>query len=158
MESLVTSADAVGALPSTQLIVFRLLAAGKTVAECAHQLGVSAKSVDSRKYRIMRRLEVHDRLDLARLAVEAGIMDSSTLARPHEPFPDVLSLRQRQVIVLIGKGIRTREIAEILGISVKSVEGYKYRGMKLLELADRIAVFHYCVRWGLISIDVEVRR
>jgi DNA-binding NarL/FixJ family response regulator len=61
-------------LTSRQLQVMRLLAHGQSVKEVARLLNLSEKSVESHKYRIMHKLGVHDRVDLARYAIREGLM------------------------------------------------------------------------------------
>lgn len=50
------------------------LAHGESVKEVAQQLGMSFKAVDSLKYRIMRKLQVTDRVQLTRLAIRYGLL------------------------------------------------------------------------------------
>ena len=61
-------------LTSRQLQVMRLLAHGQSVKEVARLLQLSEKSVDSHKYRIMHKLGIHDRVELARYAIREGLM------------------------------------------------------------------------------------
>lgn len=60
-------------LTPRQLEVLRHLAAGKSVKEVARQMHLSEKSVDSHKYRIMHKLGIHDRVELARYAIREGL-------------------------------------------------------------------------------------
>ena len=53
---------------------------------------------------------------------------------PSESRIDRLPPRQRQLLGLIGQGHSTREMAELLGISVKTVETHRTRLMKSLAL------------------------
>ena len=62
-------------LTPRQMEVFQLLAEGLTVKQAAEKMHLSEKSVDSHKYRIMTRLDVHDRVALTRLAIREGIID-----------------------------------------------------------------------------------
>lgn len=61
-------------LTSRQLEVLRHLARGDSVKEIARQMHLSQKSVDSHKYRIMSKLGIHDRVELARFAIREGLM------------------------------------------------------------------------------------
>jgi len=63
-------------LTQRQLEVFIHLAEGKTVKEVAREMKLSQKSVDSHKYRIMQRLQLHDRVHLSRLAIREGYIDA----------------------------------------------------------------------------------
>ncbi|MHC4878066.1 MAG: response regulator transcription factor [Planctomycetota bacterium] len=56
-----------------QLSILRHLARGESVKQIAAQLGRSEKSIDSHKYRIMHRLGIHDRVELARYAIREGL-------------------------------------------------------------------------------------
>ena len=68
-----------GSLSKRQLEVLSYLAEGHSTKEVAKLMHLSPKSVDSHKYRIMRRLGIHDRVKLARYAISAGLapLDSS---------------------------------------------------------------------------------
>jgi DNA-binding NarL/FixJ family response regulator len=62
------------ALTSRQVEVLRHLACGQSVKEIATMMQLSQKSVDSHKYRIMNKLGIHDRVELARFAIREGLM------------------------------------------------------------------------------------
>jgi len=61
-------------LTGRQLEVLRHLARGESVKDIAQQMYLSQKSVDSHKYRIMNKLGIHDRVELARFAIREGLM------------------------------------------------------------------------------------
>jgi len=61
-------------LTARQLEVLRHLARGESVKDIAKQMYLSQKSVDSHKYRIMNKLGIHDRVELARFAIREGLM------------------------------------------------------------------------------------
>lgn len=61
----------------------------------------------------------------------------------------VLTHRQRQVLTLIGKGKSTKEIAGLLGVSVKTVETHRARLMSSLGLYGTNALMRTALRWGL---------
>lgn len=63
-------------LTRRQLQILRPLAEGKSVKETARLLHLSPKSIDSHKYRIMNRLQVHDRVQLTRLAIREGLIEA----------------------------------------------------------------------------------
>ncbi len=60
-----------------------------------------------------------------------------------------LTPRQRQVLTLIGKGRSTKEIAALLGVSVKTVETHRARLMQTLGLYGTNALMRVALRWGL---------
>lgn len=61
----------------------------------------------------------------------------------------ILTHRQRQVLTLIGKGKSTKEIAALLGVSVKTVETHRARLMQTLGLYGTNALMRTALRWGL---------
>ena len=58
-----------------------------------------------------------------------------------------LSDRELQVFQLLGAGRRTRQIAEQLHISVKTVETYRENLKHKLGLPDAAALVHYATQW-----------
>ncbi len=61
-------------LSNRQLEVLKHLARGESVKEVARSMHISLKSVDSHKYRIMHKLGIHDRVELARYAIREGLI------------------------------------------------------------------------------------
>lgn len=66
-------ASPLSTLTGRQIEVLRHLARGQSVKEVAKSLHLSQKSVDSHKYRIMHKLNIHDRVQLARFAIREGL-------------------------------------------------------------------------------------
>jgi len=60
-------------LTERQLEILKYLAQGDSVKDVAKYLHISEKSVDSHKYRIMQKLDIHDRVHLARFAIREGL-------------------------------------------------------------------------------------
>lgn len=69
----VKSQSMLSSLTGRQLEVLKHLARGESVKEIARQMHLSQKSVDSQKYRIMNKLAIHDRVELARFAIREGL-------------------------------------------------------------------------------------
>ena len=69
-----------------------------------------------------------------------------------EPF-DRLTAREREILKLIAEGMTGREIAELLFISVKTVQGHRTKIMEKLDLHNRTELIKYAVRKGLVSVD-----
>lgn len=66
--------DPVGSLTSRQAHVLRLFARGLSVREVAKQLFLSEKGAESQRYRLMQRLGLNDRAELALLAMREGFI------------------------------------------------------------------------------------
>ncbi len=67
-------------------------------------------------------------------------------ARSKSPV-DGLSNRELQVIRLIGSGHSTRNIAQKLGISIKTIETYVDHLKHKLGLISRVALTHRAIQW-----------
>ncbi len=64
-----------------------------------------------------------------------------------------LSSRQKEVLQLIAEGNSTREIAEKLFVSVKTIETHRSQIMKKLGINDVPGLVKYAIRKGLIFPD-----
>lgn len=63
----------------------------------------------------------------------------------------LLSERERQVLRLVALGYRNSEIAEMLYLSVKTVETYKARLMEKLGLRSRAALVRFALETGILE-------
>lgn len=81
---------------------------------------------------------------ISRTVVEAYL--SKTCA-PADP----LSGRERQVLQLVGEGKSTKDVAQQLGISVKTAESHRARLMKKLDIHETASLVRYAIRRGLIQ-------
>lgn len=62
-----------------------------------------------------------------------------------------LSARERDVLCLLAEGKRTKEIANALGVSAKTVETYRSRLMHKLGIDNVPGLVRFAVRAGLVS-------
>ena len=66
--------------------------------------------------------------------------------------PDPLSPRERQVLQLVAEGKSTKEAANLLCISVKTVESHRCRIMSKLEIRETASLVRYAIRHGLSEL------
>ena len=66
---------------------------------------------------------------------------------------DTLSPRQREVLRLIAEGRTTKQIAQELGISVKTVETHRAQLMERLSIRDVAGLVRYAILVGLIDVE-----
>lgn len=64
---------------------------------------------------------------------------------------DPLSARERQVLQLIAEGKSTRDVASLLGISVKTAESHRTRLMQKLDIHETASLVRYAVRRGIVE-------
>jgi len=65
----------------------------------------------------------------------------------------LLTPRQREILQLITEGHTTKEIAQRLQLSVKTVETHRTQLMQRLDLHDIAGLVRYAIRLGLLSPD-----
>jgi len=64
---------------------------------------------------------------------------------------DALSDRERQIVQLLAEGKSNKEVASLLGISVKTAETHRNRIMRKLRLESICDLVHYAVRNGIVE-------
>lgn len=69
-----------------------------------------------------------------------------------EPY-DSLTGREREILKLIAEGHTSREIADILYISLKTVLGHRTKIMKKLDLHNHTELIKYAMRKGLVTME-----
>lgn len=69
----------------------------------------------------------------------------------HEPGPEMLSDRERQVIELVAKGYTCREIGDQLSLSPRTIETYRERIMNKLKLSHRSELVEFALRHRLLQ-------
>lgn len=62
-----------------------------------------------------------------------------------------LTLRERQVLQLIAEGKSTKDVAALLGISVKTAESHRTRLMHKLDIHETASLVLYAVRHGIVQ-------
>ncbi|BFU96090.1 MAG: Transcriptional regulatory protein LiaR [Nitrospira sp.] len=85
-------------------------------------------------------VQASSRLDLS--GVDARDVDASTLSK-----------REREVLTMVVEGYTHRQIAERLGVSIKSVESYRTRVQEKLGLQTRVELHRYALARGLLCSD-----
>ncbi|MGF6558199.1 DNA-binding NarL/FixJ family response regulator [Pseudomonas sp. S30_BP2TU TE3576] len=84
------------------------------------------------------------------------INQALTRNQKHQPEPadsHNLTARQLEILRLIVRGKSTREIANGLGLSVKTVETHRSQVMKRLQIYDVAGLVLFAVREQIISLD-----
>ncbi len=85
-------------------------------------------------------------------ALKALIREHLERAKDGNDVPaDPLSPRETEVVKLIAEGYTTREIAELLVISEKTVERHRANTLEKLGMRDRVDITRYAIRRGLVE-------
>ncbi len=64
---------------------------------------------------------------------------------------DSLTTRERQVLQLVAEGKTTKEVATVLGISVKTAESHRTRLMDKLNIHEAASLVRYALRRGVVQ-------
>jgi DNA-binding NarL/FixJ family response regulator len=85
------------------------------------------------------------------LAVDAGLVaELERRAASGASGLDLLTPRQRQILQLVAEGLGTRQIAERLFLSVKTVETHRGQIMQRLDIHDVPGLVRFAIRHGLL--------
>ena len=88
---------------------------------------------------------------LAASVVQSGLRRrGATRTSPATP----LSQREREVLELVAQGYTNQQIADHLGLSVKTVETYRARLVEKLGLQSRAELVRYALDSGLFGGEV----
>ena len=74
---------------------------------------------------------------------------------PEQSRYESLSLREKEVFRLTAEGKTTREMADMLHLSVKTIEKYRTNVMRKLELHNLSELIRYAIRKGHIEVDPD---
>jgi DNA-binding NarL/FixJ family response regulator len=106
---------------------------------------------------------------LLKSAADRDLVEACRAAMRGEPFlrppagagpgpvqlPDdgrgVLTPREEEVVKLIAEGCTSRQIADLLVISIKTVESHRANVLEKLGMRDRVELTRYAIRAGLIE-------
>jgi DNA-binding NarL/FixJ family response regulator len=83
-------------------------------------------------------------------AQQALIKDVLERGRENEDKEE-LTPREEEIVKLVAEAHTTREIAEILHLSEKTVENHRGNAMRKLGMRDRVELVRYAIRRGLIE-------
>lgn len=85
-------------------------------------------------------------------AISKQVVEALRRHTEGEPEPlEGVTPRQREILQLIAEGCSVKEIAAILELSVKTVEGHRAQLMERLDIHDVAGLVRFAIRAGLVS-------
>jgi len=81
--------------------------------------------------------------------ISASVVEA--IRSPAAPPGESLTPREREVLQLVAEGKTTKEIANILGVSIKTADTHRTRLMQKLDIHDVAGLTRYAIRQGLIE-------
>jgi DNA-binding NarL/FixJ family response regulator len=86
---------------------------------------------------------------ISKQAVQAVLENTKSPQAPIER----LTARQREVLQLIGEGNNTKEMADLLAVSIKTIEAHRLQLMQRLSIHDVAGLVRFAIRNGLVSAE-----
>jgi two-component system, NarL family, response regulator NreC len=83
----------------------------------------------------------------------AVLIEADLVTNSKDDPAKALTPREEQVLRLIARGHTNPEIAELLTISVRTVEGHRSNVMSKLDLHSRVELVRYAAQHGLLDLD-----
>lgn len=113
---------------------------------------------------LIKRAEEAEILRAIRTAIQGDIYVHPAMTRAllHQPVTterrrgtslDTLTPREVEVLLLLARGNTNRQIADLLGISVRTAENHRANLMGKLGLVSRVELVNYAEEQGLLSSD-----
>lgn len=129
--------------------IVKLVNQGTSLTEIANSLEVSldaAEILEDIVIRLNHRLELNTQLDKPQI-------QEPNQENHHVIHEEKLTPRQLEILRLVANGMTTKEIAEALFISVKTVETHRGQLMERLHIHDLAGLIRYALRIGLINLE-----
>jgi len=85
-------------------------------------------------------------------AITQQVVDA--IARPGDTAPtgiSVLTGREREVLQLIAEGLSSKEIAQMLGVSLKTIDSHRSNLMEKLDIHKVSGLVRFAIRAGLVE-------
>ena len=141
--------------PGAKLIILTMHA-DLSFVSAAFEAGVSGyvlkQSAATELVAALREVDSGGRYVSSLIQKRLGTETPAFLRRPKKLSADLTS-RQREVLQLVAEGRVRKEIAQILGVSVKTVEFHKQKLTEKLGLHTDAALTAYAIRQGIASAE-----
>lgn len=140
------------ASPRTRVLILTMHddSAYLTAALSAGAAGyVVKKVVDTELLSAIR--AVYDGRTFVDLTRDSGPSSRPTVAGGRRSRPKALSEREREVLRFLAEGHSSREIADRIGISVKTAETYRTRLREKLGLKGRAELYRFALESGILQ-------
>jgi len=145
--------------PATRLVILSMHGSPSHVAQA---LGAGAKGYLLKDaaadelpilLRAVMRGETYLSPGVSRHVVEGFLGRASPAGPERDPAAVALTPRQRETLQLVAEGRSTKEIAQLLGLSAKTVEAHRAQIMDRLDIHEIAGLVRYAIRIGLVSAD-----
>ena len=123
--------------------MFKAGATGYLLKDCAfEELARAIRTVSDNQTYLSPKITGIVIKDYVEQGLPDGLLDSQNL-----------TVREREVLQLITEGLRTRQIADHLNVSVKTIETHRRKIMEKLDIRSIAELTKYAIREGLTSLN-----
>jgi DNA-binding NarL/FixJ family response regulator len=146
----------VKAIPQAKVLILTLHDSDQVVSEVlnAGARGFLLKSDAARDLvaavEALRRGKTYFTSKVAAMVLEGYL--KSGIAAPAPPSSDRLTPREREIVQLLAEGNTTKQVAVVLGVSVKTAETHRSNVMRKLQLHSVSELVLYAVRNNLVHV------
>ena len=91
--------------------------------------------------------------EIARLALNQFVQGNG-----EGPNPAALTNREREVLTLVAEGLSNKEVANQLGVGVRTVETHRERIIRKLDIHSVAGLTRFAIAKGLVTLRDEVPR
>jgi DNA-binding NarL/FixJ family response regulator len=151
LNGLEATAQITSAYPRTKVVILSLHADEEYVRRALSQgaSGYLVKSADAAELELAVRAASRGDVWLSP-SISKSIVRSLLARKPgDEPF-EVLTPRQREVLQLVAEGLTSKEVADRLGVSVKTIESHRAQLMKRLGVSNVPGLVRSAIRLGVV--------
>jgi DNA-binding NarL/FixJ family response regulator len=140
-------------VPDTRVLILTMYDNEQYVIEAlqAGAVGYVLKSVADRDLVEACRAAMRDEPFLYPGAINALIRNLLDRNRSGKPTARLITDREEEILKLVAEGHSSKQIAEMLVISIKTVERHRANLLQKLGLRDRLDLTRYAIRAGLIE-------
>ena len=141
--------------PKTRIIVLSAHSDANLIRQSFHAGAVAYLLKDAAFEEVVRAIEATQKGEVYVSSHVAGqVMRSIMQSGLNDAPPDMpLSPREREVLQLVAEGKSTKQVAQQLTVSVKTIETHRQNIMAKLNLFSVAELTKYAIRRGLTSLD-----
>jgi DNA-binding NarL/FixJ family response regulator len=100
----------------------------------------------------LRNNKIHFTPKVASMVLEGYLRRNTPYAPPEEPTRSRLTPREREIVQLLAEGKSSREVADALGLSIKTAETHRANIMRKLNLHSVSDLVLYAVRNNIVHV------
>ena len=97
--------------------------------------------------------EAYFSAEIARVALNRFVQGNGDEAHPRD-----VTQREREVLIKIAEGCSNKEIANTLGVGVRTVETHRERIMRKLDIHSIAGLTRFCIAKGLVTLREDIQR